>query len=149
MVVPVALRDAFAFFENPENLARITPPGLNLRITSKERVQIKRGAEIAYQIRWAGIPLSWKTVITEYEPPFRFVDEQAAGPYAEWRHTHTFKPGVEGTEVLDHVDYVLPFGWIGRTVHRLIVRRQLERIFAFRQQSLARIWSEVTARAAQ
>jgi len=93
-----------------------------------------------------GIPLSWKTVITEYEPPFLFVDEQAEGPYRLWRHRHTFRPGVEGTEVSDQVDYALPFGWLGRIVHWLIVRNQLERIFTFRQKTLARLWSEVTAR---
>jgi ligand-binding SRPBCC domain-containing protein len=121
---------------------------LNLRITSRERVEMKKGAVITYQIRWLGIPLSWKTVITEYEPPFLFVDEQTVGPYALWRHRHTFRPGEAGTVVSDHVDYVLPFGWIGRIVHRFMVRRQLERIFAFRQKALAAMWSEATARAA-
>jgi hypothetical protein len=29
MAAPVSLRDAFAFFENPHNLARITPRWLN------------------------------------------------------------------------------------------------------------------------
>ena len=110
---------------------------------------MKRGAVITYQIRWLGIRLSWKTVITEYEPPFLFVDEQAAGPYKLWRHRHTFRPAIESTAVLEHVDYALQFGWIGRIVHRLVVRRQLERIFAFRQEALARMWSEATARAAK
>jgi ligand-binding SRPBCC domain-containing protein len=145
---PVSLQEAFEVFENPYNLARITPPWLNLRITSEE-VHMKKGAVITYQLRWMGIRLSWKTVITEYEPPFLFVDEQASGPYSLWRHRHTFQPGVYGTVVSDRVDYALPLGWLGRIVHRLIVRRQLERIFAFRQEALAGLWSEVTARAAK
>src|ERR1019366_598930 len=80
--VPVSLQEAFAFFENPHNLARITPPSLNFRIASPERIQMRKGAEIDYQIRWLGLPLKWKTAIAEYEPPFFFVDEQVAGPYA-------------------------------------------------------------------
>jgi ligand-binding SRPBCC domain-containing protein len=146
MTAPVALQEAFEVFENPENLALITPPWLNLRISPESPVQMKKGAVITYRLRWMGIPLSWKTVITEYEPPFLFVDEQAEGPYRLWRHRHTFRPGVEGTEVSDQVDYALPFGWLGRIVHWLIVRNQLERIFTFRQKTLARLWSEVTAR---
>ncbi len=141
MVAPVAVREAFEFFQNPSNLARITPPWLSFRITSQEPVEMRRGAVITYQIRWLGIGLSWKTVITEYEPPFLFVDEQAAGPYKLWRHRHTFRPCVEGTVVEDHVDYMLPFGWLGRVVHLLVVRRQLERIFDFRRQALADVWS--------
>ena len=81
MSVPVSLREAFAFFENPDNLARITPAWLNFRITSPQPLQMRKGAEIDYQIRWLGVAFNWKTIITEYEPPFFFVDEQAAGPY--------------------------------------------------------------------
>ena len=90
MSVPVSLQEAFAFFENPHNLARITPPWLSFRIASPERVKMRKGAEIDYQIRWLGIQLKWKTVITEYEPPFFFVDEQAAGPYAYWHHRRDY-----------------------------------------------------------
>lgn len=137
--LPVSLQEAFAFFENPHNLARITPPWLNFRITSPERIQMRKGAEIAYQIRWLGLPLNWKTVITEYEPPFFFVDEQAAGPYAYWRHRHDFKPTEYGALVSDQVDYALPLGPVGWLAHRLVVRRQLEDIFEYRQTALAGI----------
>jgi len=139
MLAPVSVREAFEIFQDPHNLARITPSWLNFRITSRKQVEIRQGAEIGYQIRWAGIPLSWKTVITEYEPPFFFVDEQARGPYRHWRHRHTFRPTEGGTIVGDRVEYALPFGWLGRLVHRLIVRRQLQRIFAYRQQALAEL----------
>jgi ligand-binding SRPBCC domain-containing protein len=139
MLAPVAVRDAFEIFQDPYNLARITPAWLDFRITSDERVEVRKGAEITYRIRWAGIPLSWKTVITEYEPPFFFVDEQARGPYRLWRHRHTFRPTEGGTIVGDRVEYALPLGWLGRIVHRLIVRRQLQRIFAYRRQALTEL----------
>jgi ligand-binding SRPBCC domain-containing protein len=135
--IPVPLPEAFAFFEDPFNLARITPPSLAFRITSPERVEMRRGAGIGYRIRVAGVPLSWKTVITEYEPPLLFVDEQAAGPYRFWRHRHSFRPSPAGTVMTDRVEYALPFGWIGRIVHALFVARQLRRIFDYRQQALA------------
>lgn len=139
ITVPVSLREAFAFFEDPRNLARITPPWLDFRITAPERIEMRKGAEITYQIRWLGIPLSWTTVIEEYEPPFFFVDAQAAGPYAYWRHRHDFKPTEMGTVVSDSVEYSLPFGPLGWLVHRLAVRRQLEAIFEYRQEALSRI----------
>jgi ligand-binding SRPBCC domain-containing protein len=46
--------------------------------------------------------------------------------------------GVCGTEVTDHIIYVLPFGAIGR-MGDSIVRRQLERTFAERQDRLVRL----------
>lgn len=137
--LPVSLREAFAFFEDPHNLARITPPWLNFRITSPGRIQIRKGAEIGYQIRWLGLPLNWKTLITDYEPPFFFVDQQAAGPYAYWRHRHDFKPTEYGALVSDCVDYALPGGPLGRLAHLFAVKRQLQEIFDYRQDALARI----------
>ena len=139
MSVPVSLREAFEFFENPGNLARITPPWLNFRITSPQPIHMRKGAEIDYQIRWLGLPLNWKTVITEYEPPFFFVDRQKSGPYAYWHHRHDFKPTEYGALVSDKVDYALPLGPLGSLAHRLAVGRQLEEIFDYRQKTLAEI----------
>lgn len=145
MSVPVSLREAFAFFEDPHNLARITPAWLNFRIASPAPIQMRKGAEIEYRIRWLGLPFNWKTAITEYEPPFFFVDEQAAGPYAYWHHRHDFKPTEYGAMVSDRVDYALPFGPLGRLAHRLAVRRQLQEIFNYRQKALAGILMGATA----
>lgn len=147
MIAPVPAQQAFAVFENPYNLLRITPSWLNLRVTNPEEVSMRRGAEIHYTIRWLGIPLSWTTVITEYAPPFLFVDEQTQGPYRLWRHRHSFEPADEGTVVSDRVEYALPFGLLGRLVHTLLVARQLRRIFEHRQRALAVILADApTAR---
>ena len=138
MTLPVPIQEAFAVFEDPYNLAKITPSWLHFRITSKDRVEIRKGAEITYQIRWAGVPLSWKTVISEYEPPFYFVDEQVQGPYRMWRHRHSFRSVEGGTLMSDHVEYALPFGLLGR-IFQPVVARQLRQIFDYREERL-RAW---------
>jgi ligand-binding SRPBCC domain-containing protein len=82
--------------------------------------------------------VSWLTVIQEWDPPHRFVDEQLSGPYALWRHTHTFSAdGAGGTIMRDEVRYALPLGGLGELAHRLVVRSDLERIFDFREQVVA------------
>src|SRR5436309_2397181 len=115
MKAPVPIETAFAVFESPYNLARITPSWLHFRITTPQRVTIRQGAEIEYEIkiRWLGVPFSWKTVITVYEPPLRFEDEQARGPYAHWRHSHGFEQVEDGTVISDRVEYALPLGALG------------------------------------
>jgi ligand-binding SRPBCC domain-containing protein len=139
MFVPVPQRRAFAFFEDPRNLSRITPPWLDFRIANAASVRMGKGARVDYQIRWLGLRLIWKTLITEYEPPRFFVDQQIAGPYALWRHEHTVDPASGGTLIGDRVDYALPLGWLGRLAHRLLVRRQLEAIFHYRRRAIGRI----------
>ena len=146
MVAPVSILEAFEVFENPYNLARITPPWLNFRVTSKENVRMREGARIDYAIRWMRLPLRWRTLITEYEPPNSFVDEQEKGPYTRWRHRHTFTEALGGTLVEDVVRYSLPLGLLGVAAHDMVVGRQLRRIFEFRQEALRAIWGggEVT-----
>lgn len=139
MIAPVSIREAFEVFEDPRNLARITPPWLNFRITTPEPITMKKDAVFDYTLSWSGLPLKWRTRITAYEPPFYFVDEMIKGPYVLWRHKHTFHPGNDGTQITDEVDYELPLGGLGDLVHRLFVANQLKDIFRYRQMSLNEI----------
>ena len=128
-------RDAvFAFFAQPENLARITPPWLGFRILTPPPLVMREGALIDYEIRLGTWPTRWRTLITACDPPHRFVDEQLAGPYSFWHHTHEFVGDGGGTLIRDHLRYVLPFGPLGDLVHALAVRRQIDRIFDHRRR---------------
>lgn len=129
----------FAFFERPENLARITPPSLGFVIRTPSPIVMARGLEIDYTIRILGIPIPWRSRIARYEPPHAFVDEQLRGPYAFWRHTHRFLEVAQGTCVIDEVEYAIPGGPLGRLAHTLYVRRELERIFEYRAKALGPI----------
>jgi ligand-binding SRPBCC domain-containing protein len=135
LIAPVPIEKAFSVFENPYNLAQITPPWLNFRILT-EGLEMKRGAEIDYEFRWIGVPLRWRTVITEYEPPVGFVDKALKSPYSLWHHRHTFRETPQGTLVGDRVDYSLPFGHLGRMAHAAIVNKQLRAIFDYRQKAI-------------
>jgi len=127
------IEEVFAFFERPENLDSITPPELNFRILTPSPITMEKGTLIDYTVRITGIPLRWTTYIARYEPPHCFVDVQVRGPYSFWHHTHTFRAVSDhATLIEDEVLYLLPYGIVGRAVHALWVRRQLERIFAYR-----------------
>ncbi|MDZ7637726.1 MAG: SRPBCC family protein [Bryobacterales bacterium] len=140
MLVPRPLADVFAIYENPSNLGRITPPWLNFRIATKEKITMREGARIDYVIRWMGVPMRWRTVISTYDPPYSFVDEQERGPYSLWRHTHTFEETEEGVLVGDEVRYRLPLGAIGQVAHGSLVAAQLRAIFRYRQKAVAQMF---------
>ena len=140
MVAPVSIQEAFEVFENPHNLARITPPWLNFRVTSSEEIVMRKDVRIEYKIRWMAIPIRWRTRIAEYDPPYSFVDEQEHGPYVLWRHRHTFMQLETGTLVDDIVRYQPPMGPLGSLVHDWLITRQLKEIFRFRHEALRGIW---------
>ena len=99
---------------------------------------MREGALIDYRLGLRGVPLRWRTRIARWEPDQAFVDEQLRGPYVLWHHTHTFREVPGGTAIGDHVRYELPFGPLGRLAHALVVRRQLDTIFRFRTEAVAR-----------
>lgn len=126
------LKDVFTFFERPENLMRLTPGSLGFKILTPSPIKMKEGTLIDYVIRLLFFPMHWRTLITTYEPPYKFIDEQLKGPYTFWHHTHTFADKDGGTQITDEVRYVLPFGFAGRLAHKLIVKKQLDNIFDYR-----------------
>ena len=132
--LPRPPREVFPFFADARNLEFITPPWLKFEVLTPGRIVMRSGARIDYRLKVHGFPLRWRTEITEWEPPVRFVDTQLRGPYRLWHHTHTFEAKDGGTLCRDRVRYRVPGGEL---VHRLIVRRDVERIFRYRQEKLA------------
>jgi len=131
--LPLPPEELFPFFADAANLDAITPPWLHFHIATPPPIVMREGTLIDYRLRVRGLPLRWRTLIKEWQPPHRFVDEQIRGPYRQWFHEHTFEPRDGGTLTRDRVRYAVPFDFIA---HSLLVRRDIERIFAFRQEAL-------------
>ncbi len=144
--VPRPLDEVFAFFERPENLAKITPETLGFVILTPLPIEMKAGARIEYTIKVAGFRMRWQTLISSYDPPRSFVDEQLKGPYKLWHHTHRFHTVEGGTMILDEVKYALPLGLLGRMAHALFVRRQLKGIFEYRERVIAERFGQAPTR---
>ncbi len=132
--VPGTLDEVFPFFEDPRNLAEITPGWLRFHVVSSTDDRVREGTRIRYRIRWLGLPMPWESMISRYEPPHAFADEMLRGPYKRWLHVHTFRQVGHEVELSDRVEYDLPGGLLGALAHRLIVRRQLEAIFDYRER---------------
>ena len=98
--LPISLELAWEFFSNPGNLARITPPEMDFRITSVPQNDIYAGQIITYTIRpLFRVAVNWTSEITYLERPNFFVDEQRFGPYRFWHHQHFFREVDGGVEV--------------------------------------------------
>ncbi len=132
--------EVFRFFADAENLEQITPPELNFRIITPQPFDIKKGALIDYQLKLHGIPITWKTEITEWNPPFDFVDSALKSPYKQWIHLHTFEEGASGETIMkDIVRYRLPLEPLGDLAH-WYVKKELKYIFDYRYKVIEDIF---------
>lgn len=132
--IPLPRDKVFEFFANAENLERITPPQLGFNIVTPTPIEIEKGTLIDYKISMHGIPMTWRTEITEWDPPHQFVDTQLSGPYKQWIHTHRFTAIDENTTLMeDEVRYRLPLEPLGDLAHFIVVG-ELEKIFAYREK---------------
>ncbi len=128
----------FGFFADAHNLEAITPPFLGFEVVTPKPIAMDESTLIEYRLKLHGVGLNWLTRIDVWEPGVRFVDRQLKGPYRLWHHTHTFEPDGASTLMRDVVRYALPLGPLGEVARAVVVKRDLGRIFDFRQAEIAR-----------
>ena len=135
--LPISLEQSWAFFSDPQNLQRITPPDLGFDIRTDVSNGMPPGMLISYALRLpTGNRVTWVSEIKHVDPPYGFVDEQRLGPYRFWSHEHRVAAHGQGVEATDTVHYALPFGPLGRLAHELFVGNQLRKIFDYRARAL-------------
>lgn len=134
--------EVFEFFADAGNLEKITPPELNFHIITAQPIDIKKGALIEYRLKLRGIPIHWKTEITEWNPPHSFVDSALKSPYKQWIHLHTFEEGKRGETIMkDLVRYRLPLEPLGDIAH-FFVKKELNYIFDYRRKVVEEIFKK-------
>jgi ligand-binding SRPBCC domain-containing protein len=138
-IVRAPVETVFAFFSDPSNLETITPPSLRFRILRRSTDEMRSGTEFTYRLKLYGIPLTWRSLICDWNPGRSFVDVQLQGPYAKWHHTHTFTPVNQGTLVRDRVIYRLPLGRFGEWIAGRFVESDVKRIFRHRHQRVEQL----------
>jgi ligand-binding SRPBCC domain-containing protein len=141
-VLPMTLDNSWNFFSDPRNLPKITPPWLNLRITSDLPDKMYEGMIITYKVYpFLRIPSNWVTEITQMRERKFFIDEQRFGPYKFWHHQHHFKEIDNGIEMEDIVTYALPLDPLSRPINSLFVGNKVKEIFEFRKEVLKKLYN--------
>jgi len=142
--LPISINEAWEFLSNPKNLKEITPKYMSFDIISGADKPMFAGQIIQYIVTpILGIKTTWVTEITHVNDKHYFVDEQRFGPYALWHHKHFVKEIDGGVEMEDIIDYKVPFGFLGRLVHPILVKPKLTEIFNFRTKKLVALFGKI------
>ncbi len=149
-ILPVSQQEAWEFLSNPSNLKVITPDHMGFDILSGADRGIFPGQIIHCKVSpFSGYTTKWITEITHVKDGEYFVDEQRFGPYSLWHHKHFLKSVEGGVEMEDIIDYKLPFGLLGRIIHPLLIKKQLLRIFSYREQKLTKLFGTLPGTSAE
>ncbi|MFZ4404291.1 MAG: TIGR01777 family oxidoreductase [Pseudobdellovibrionaceae bacterium] len=140
--VPATPEKVFPFFSEAQNLEKITPDTLNFKIKNMSTPEIGQGTLIDYRLKIHGVPAGWRTLIDQWQPPFKFVDTQLKGPYSLWHHTHEFKNLAGGTLMTDRVRYKAPLGYLGWLAAGWLVKKDVSQIFSYRRKIVDQIFKK-------
>ena len=140
-IINRSINDVFDFFKSPENLSELTPKKLNFVILTPTPIKMKDGQLIDYTITLFGKKIHWRTMITDYVDREMFVDQQIKGPYLLWHHKHQFNEIDNGVEMIDEVNYSMPFGFLGEIIHFIYIRKELEYIFRYRSKIISNLFN--------
>lgn len=138
MWVPAKPEQLWPFFSDAHNLPLLTPPFLRFQIKTPAPIAMHVDARIEYRLRVHRIPISWRTRIARWEPPFCFADQQERGPYRHWFHTHTFDAVDGGTVLGDCVEFAVYGGPFAPLISRWFVEGDIRKIFSYRAEQIAK-----------
>jgi hypothetical protein len=129
---PAAL--VFAWHHDPAAIKKLTPPWEPVKVVGTPASIDEIGSRTTLEISMFGIMrLYWVAEHRNYQPGKSFQDVQISGPFARWCHTHAVEAIDEHSCLyMDSIDYRLPLGWFGELFGGWLVRRKLQKMFAYR-----------------
>lgn len=140
--IPKEINEVFDFFKDANNLENITPDKLNFTITSQSTPEIQEGTNFTYSLKLNGVKFNWRTIIENWNPPYRFTDFQKNGPYEVWYHTHSFYEVEGGTLMHDNVKYRLPLSFLGELFGLFYVKKNVKEIFEYRYNYISELYKD-------
>lgn len=97
---------------------------------------IEHGQFVTWKARHFGVTWTMTSKITEWDRPFRFVDEQVRGPFKSFWHEHVFTPTDAGVQLRDRVRFEAPLGVLGTVAEKVVLGRYMPRLIDTRNEFL-------------
>ena len=142
-VIPADRGRVFDFHEDPGRLSALSEGMPGFRLVGHEG-HIRPGAVTRVEVRVGPLSVALHNRHFLYDPPHRFGDRQVRGPFAEFRHVHSFEEmrgqgEAGGTLLRDDLEVRLPWWMGGEIAMRLFVAPRLRAYFELRRAAYARL----------
>jgi ligand-binding SRPBCC domain-containing protein len=130
----------FDYLARPANLVQLAPAEMRLDLVrAPDRLQL--GSVMHWKARRMGISQALVNEVTAFEEAVLIAEEQRQGPFKRWAFVHRFEATALGTCITEELTYEPPGGLLGMLVTAEMIQRELEKLFAYREQRLREIFS--------
>ncbi len=133
------LPELFAFLTRPRNLVQLAPPDLHLELLTGPEV-LALGAQLVWKGRRWGVSQQIVQEVTTFDPEHLVVVTQTKGPFARWIYADHFEATAAGTRIIETIEYAPPGGLLGYVITADAIRKDLEKLMAYREQKLKEIF---------
>jgi ligand-binding SRPBCC domain-containing protein len=132
--ISCALEKVWEFYTDVNHLKIVTPKELDLNILDSTSRKFTQGTEFRIEGKILFQKREWHSVITSIRP-YEYADIMLSGPFKRWRHVHKYYYDIEQnqTEVVDEVEFGLPYGLVGKMFEGFASYR-LRKIFDHRRR---------------
>jgi hypothetical protein len=136
--LPGTASAAYAWHLRPGALLRLLPPWQDVRVVYADS-PLREGARVVLRIGVGPVSVDWTAVHRDFVAGRSFVDEQAGGPFAAWRHEHRVDATPDGqARLTDRVEWSLPGGALGDALGAARMEHDLRVMFAWRHWRTSR-----------
>jgi len=97
------------------------------------------GETVTWEGRHFGFKLRHTSIIRAYDKPSYFQDAMTEGMFRSFEHDHRFVANEGGTMMRDELRFASPFGWVGRVVDTLVLKRYLRFFLMERNEMIRRV----------
>lgn len=134
--MPVPASDLFDWHARRGALERLTPPWERVRVVDGFG-GIDEGNRVTLSVPLGPVRLTWVSRQSEVIPGRQFKDEQIAGPFEHWVHSHLMQPdGATASFLEDRIQYTPPLGAAGKLLSGPALASRLPRLFRYRHDTL-------------
>ncbi len=97
---------------------------------------IELNETVTWKGKHLGLYLTHQSKITAFDHPNTFTDEMIRGHFKSFKHQHIFKRIPSGTQMIDILEYDVPFGILGKIFDSLILKKHLTQFLTTRNYAL-------------
>lgn len=132
ILINCSLDELYDFHTDVNNIKVITPKDIKVELLNKD-FNFGEGKKLKIRSTKFCLPTIWEVEISLAKKPSIIVDSAIKSPFSFWRHSHKFSQKGGMCQLVDVIEYEMPFGFLGNLVAPFI-EKELNSMFTYRQK---------------